>query len=72
MKLFFTMRVVRNKNRFSQRSCGCPIPEITQGQVEWEFEQPELVEGVGELEDFSCLLQSKPFYDSILSSLQPN
>lgn len=62
MKIFFTMRVVRHKNRFSQRSCGCPIPEITQGQVEWEFEQPELV-GVpavygrmGGLDDLLCLL----------------
>lgn len=55
------MRVVRHKNRFSQRSCGCPIPEITQGQVEWEFEQPELV-GVpaygrmGGLDNLLCLL----------------
>ncbi|KAK4817899.1 hypothetical protein QYF61_002283 [Mycteria americana] len=32
-KTFFTMRVV------AQRSCGCPIPGIVQGQVGWGFAQ---------------------------------
>ena len=26
-----------------QRGCGCPIPGSSQGQVEWRFEQPDLV-----------------------------
>ena len=30
----------------AQRSCGCPLPGIVQGQAGWGFEQPDLVEGV--------------------------
>ncbi|KAM9643769.1 uncharacterized protein ACIBXB_012437 [Morphnus guianensis] len=30
----------------AQRSCGCPIPGIVQGQVGWGFEQLDLVEDV--------------------------
>ena len=30
----------------AQRSCGCPLPGIVQGQVGWSSEQPGLVEGV--------------------------
>jgi len=29
----------------AQRSCGCPIPGSVQGQVGWDFEQPDLVGG---------------------------
>ncbi|KAF4790620.1 hypothetical protein TURU_138782 [Turdus rufiventris] len=29
-----------------QRSCGFPIPGSVQGQVEWGFEQPDLVKDV--------------------------
>jgi len=30
----------------AQRSCGCSLPGSAEGQVEWGFEQPGLVEGV--------------------------
>jgi len=30
----------------AQRSCGCPLPGIVQGQVGEDIEQPGLVEGV--------------------------
>jgi len=30
----------------AQRSCGCPLPGIVQGQVGWSSEQPGLVEDV--------------------------
>ena len=30
----------------AQRSCGCPIIGSVQGEVGWDFEQPDLVEGV--------------------------
>ena len=30
----------------AQRSYGCPIPGVFQGQVGWGFEQPGLVEDV--------------------------
>ena len=30
----------------AQRSCGCPLPGIAQGQVGWSSEQPGLVEDV--------------------------
>jgi len=33
-------------DQVAQRSCGRPLPGIFQGQVEWDFEQPGLVEGV--------------------------
>ena len=30
----------------AQRSCGCPLPGSYQGQVGWNFEQLDVVEGV--------------------------
>jgi len=45
-KKFFTMGVVETLEQVAQRSCGCPLPGIVQGQVGWGFEQPGLVEDV--------------------------
>lgn len=30
---------------FVQRVCGCPIPGIFQGQIEWVLSQPDLLVG---------------------------
>jgi len=30
----------------AQTGCGCPLPGRVQGQVRWDFEQPDLVEGI--------------------------
>jgi len=30
----------------AQRNCGSPLPGSVQGQVGWDFEKPDLVEGV--------------------------
>jgi len=32
--------------QIAQRSCGCPVPVSIQGEVEWGFEQPDLVKDV--------------------------
>jgi len=32
--------------QLAQRSCSCPLPGSVQGQTEWGFEQPGLVEDV--------------------------
>jgi len=43
---FFTMRVVRQRNRLPREIVECPLPGNVQGQVGRGFEQPVLVEGV--------------------------
>lgn len=55
----------------AQWSYAYPLLGGSQGQVGWSCEQPGLEGGVPayrrglELEDLKCLLQSKPFYDSM-------
>lgn len=33
-------------DQITQRSCGFPIPGGVQGEVEWGFEEPDLVGGI--------------------------
>lgn len=39
-------QVVRHLEVVAQRSCGCPIPVIVQGQAGWGSDQPGPVKGV--------------------------
>ena len=41
---FISLRAKTVEN--SHRSFGCPLPGSVQGQVEWGFEQPDLVKDV--------------------------
>lgn len=37
---------MRQLEQLARRGCGCCIPGSVQGQVEWDFEQLVLVEGI--------------------------
>jgi len=70
MNLLFIQNVALKQ--VVQWGCGCPLPESTQGQAEWGFEQPGLEGGVpaysrGLKRDdvLKGPFQSKPFYDSL-------
>lgn len=45
-KKFSTQEGGRVLAQAARRSCGCPISRGTQGHVGWDFEQPDLVDGV--------------------------
>lgn len=44
----FTVQGSEGPEQVGQGSCGCPVLGSVQGQVEWDPEQPGLLEGVSD------------------------
>lgn len=37
----------------AQRTCGCPIPRSVEGQVKWDFDEPDLMKDALEQGNFT-------------------